>query len=556
MGTIPPPSPEYTLDEYVRSTELNQNAQQLRQQQAVQQQQIARSQQEGEQSAQAFPIAQQSAQLQLEQQQREAQDEIRIRDAYKNSGGDLTKFQQGVQQAGVGPKAALGAVTMVNGMRKSVNDLSESDLALTKTKHEQFAPMLDEVANADPKEQPSLWMKQIADAQKRGLITPEEAQQHTEYPGPDGVDLYRNSLKTVDQLINERKQQTEEQKAQAGDWKEGGGGTLVNVNPKSPQFGKIVHGAGAVDQQEMNDWIAKHPGKGPAEFMAAKALAVPQFNIKMGVTGAGMIPGAAATGGTGGAAAPPPTVESVPNSIKGTVQQIVDYRAQLPPAGRNNPTNNAIRYWVNALDPQHDDTTFPARNKLMTNLTSGPGSKSIGAINTALGHMGVLSDAADALNNSDGGVKALRAIANQIGVQVGDTPVTTFNTIVHRVGPELASAYVEGGGSAGERGADEKDFDPALGGAQIKKNIAISAQLLRSKIGSTENQYKQTMGRDDFQKRFITPEAQATLDKLAPQGGGGAAAPKYKVGDSVNYKGAPHKITAVDPTTGKLTLAP
>src|SRR5205823_2580723 len=152
--------------------------------------------------------------------------------------------------------------------------------------------------------------------------------------------------------------------------------------------------------------------------------------------------------------------------------------AALPPAGRNNPTNNAISYWVNALDPQHDETNFPARNKLMTAFTSGKESQQINAINTAMGHVGVLGDAVDALNNGD--VKVLNKIANGLGVQTGSTPVTTFNTIVHRVGPELASAYIAGGGGEHERGTTGADFDPNLGAGQLKSNVAITAKLLRS----------------------------------------------------------------------------
>jgi hypothetical protein len=98
-----------------------------------------------------------------------------------------------------------------------------------------------------------------------------------------------------------------------------------------------------------------------------------------------------------------------------------------------------------------------------------------------------------------------------------------LNTIIHRVGPELTAAYVQGGGGEGERGTTAADFDPSLGNKQLKDNAAITATLLRSKIGSIENQYKNTMGRDDFQQRFITPEAQKTLQKLSPQGGGGSA---------------------------------
>ena len=113
------------------------------------------------------------------------------------------------------------------------------------------------------------------------------------------------------------------------------------------------------------------------------------------------------------------------------MQQIIDYRAQLPPAGRNNATNNAIRYWVNTLDPQHDDSTFPARNKLMTDITSGKGAAQINAVNTALGHINVLGGAIDALNNGD--FRALNSIANRLGLETGSTPAATLKTIVHRV---------------------------------------------------------------------------------------------------------------------------
>ena len=72
-----------------------------------------------------------------------------------------------------------------------------------------------------------------------------------------------------------------------------------------------------------------------------------------------------------------------------------------------------------------------------------------------------------------------------------------------------------------ERGTTAADFDANLPPQTLKSNLGITAQLLRSKIGATENNYKQTMGRDDFQQRFITPEAQASLQRWSPGSGGG-----------------------------------
>jgi len=117
-------------------------------------------------------------------------------------------------------------------------------------------------------------------------------------------------------------------------------------------------------------------------------------------------------------------------------------------------------------------------------------------------------------------VQVINKTANAIGAQVGETPATTYRMILHRVAPELATAYIAGGGGEGERQSIAQDFGDNLSPDQIHANSAKSVQLLRSKIGALENQYKNTVGRDDFTQRFITPEAQSALQKFAPQGGG------------------------------------
>ncbi|WP_206744781.1 hypothetical protein, partial [Brachyspira hyodysenteriae] len=78
---------------------------------------------------------------------------------------------------------------------------------------------------------------------------------------------------------------------------------------------------------------------------------------------------------------------------------------------------------------------------------------------------------------------------------------------------------------AGERGADEKDFDPSLGPKQLKSNVSITAKLLRSKIGALENQWNQNKAptQPNFEDQFITPEAKAQLDRWSPTGGKSAA---------------------------------
>jgi hypothetical protein len=289
------------------------------------------------------------------------------------------------------------------------------------------------------------------------------------------------------------------------------------INPKIP-----------LEFQEANAWLNRNPGKTLADYQKYKATLVPAFNFSMNASGGGLGPSA-----TAGSSAAQPSVTQIPPAIRGRVQAILDYHQALPPAGRQNPINNAISEWVYKLDPQHDEVMFPARNKMMTAMTSGKEGQQINAVNTALGHVGVLNDAIDALQNHD--TKILNSIGNRLGLEFGTQSgdaTAMFNTIVHRVGPELAAAYIQGGGGEGERGTTAGDFDANLAPSILHNNTAITANLLRSKIGSLENQYKQTMQKDDFQTRFLTPEARATLEKLSPQQGGGnqPAAPSRPIG--------------------------
>jgi hypothetical protein len=210
----------------------------------------------------------------------------------------------------------------------------------------------------------------------------------------------------------------------------------------------------------------------------------------------------------------------------GLVKAIIEGR-QDPPASfaQKSPYWQDVMQKVYQVDPEFNQQ----RAQLRKAYTVGQQSKEINAINTAMGHVGVLGDAIDALHNSD--VKLLNSIANKLGVQIGKDNVTTFNTIVHRVGPELSKAYIGAGGSAGERGTDEKDFDPSLGEDQLRSNVGITAQLLRSKIGALENQWDQNRAPSmkSFSQQFISPEAQKQLDRYSPGGKSAGASAGKKV---------------------------
>jgi hypothetical protein len=200
----------------------------------------------------------------------------------------------------------------------------------------------------------------------------------------------------------------------------------------------------------------------------------------------------------------------------GVVSAIIEGRQEPPKSfAQKSPYWQDIMQKVYAIDPQFNEQ----RAQLRKEYTTGKRAGEINAINTAMGHVGILGDAITSLQNGD--IVALNAIANTYGLQVGKDPITTFKTIVHRVGPEIAKAYIGAGGSAGERGSDEKDFSPDLAPNQLKGNVSITAKLLRSKIAAMENQWNQNKAPSmrAFQDQFIMPEAKAELDKWSPSAG-------------------------------------
>jgi hypothetical protein len=213
------------------------------------------------------------------------------------------------------------------------------------------------------------------------------------------------------------------------------------------------------------------------------------------------------------------TINNVPPQIRSQVQEVLDYRGKIPPANSRNAQSNAIRQWVTQLKPDYDETVFPERNKIVQQYAKDASSGDLGSINTALGHLNELNEAAKALSSND--VPFLHSLAARYNLATGGDAASTYQMILHRVGPEMTSAYVKGGGGEGERGANQGDFDIGKGAKQIQSNIAESAQLLNSKLDSKRtdwnNTFHPTSDADNFDNRFITPSARNVLNTLSSQ---------------------------------------
>lgn len=472
--------------------------------------------------------AQQESQVrsqQIESNQMDIDSQKALMRAYTEAQGDPDKTTSLAAKYGAKPQALLAWQNSVIEQKQKTLDLVSKQGDLAKQQADIMLGAHDAVDQAKPEDKPAVYQAQLQGLKQRGI---DVSQMPPQYPGDD-------AFKFIGAVVKSHSQQVEDalKTAQTGEAASRAGESQAET-AKIQQ--ETATGEGAYRQTLAK--LAAHQPVSDFELQRAMAYEASQRKTTttadtLGVTstntsqpsglaamraknGLPPVPPSSTGAASGAKAATTPTPGGGKSNIENSIVDLIgQYKAAPTLVSRMMVKHPEILGLINQKYPDWEQSTYEAKNKLIQNYTSGPQSREINAINTAMGHVGVLGDAIDALKNGD--VKALNGLANKLGVETGKDAVTTFNTIVHRVGPELASAYIPGGGGEGERQTTAKDFDPSLGPQQLKSNVGVTAQLLRSKIGALENQYKNTVGRDDFQKRFITPEAQASINKWSQQ---------------------------------------
>ena len=213
---------------------------------------------------------------------------------------------------------------------------------------------------------------------------------------------------------------------------------------------------------------------------------------------------------------------------------IANYQGAPPSLSRGGQAASIMRK-VMAINPDYNAQNWQTQGAMLKNATSGKMGNELRASNTALGHVGILYDAIDGLNNGD--LRVLNRIGNSLGIETGKTPAAVFQLIVGKVGPELAQAYGEATG--GERKVEKGNFDPNLPPQTLKANAAMTAKLLAGKLAATKFQFQSTPG---FEKRalpMVSPEAQSVLDRLGAGSGPGTGANLPEITTQAAYDALP-----------------
>lgn len=490
-----------------------------------------------QQQLQGGQLENQSRQLQIQQQQIALRDSQIFSQASKQSNGDVDQTIKLASQGGMSP-AGLADLLKLKQASLTLGDQqrarAKANLDALNSAHQQLAalgPMGDPAAQ---QKRAAAYPTILNDLQQMGVDVSQMPQQ---YPGDQQADDFGAHLQFYDNVLAQNKTKSEIGKNQAQERE----ATAKAVQAEQQnQYG----GTPQMQESRYRSILQKAASGQPLtaeETTFAKGFEASQAKStttsdSLGVTssntsrpaGLASVTRRVSTGGT-------PAASENGNLKESLVDQIGQYKMDPQLMGRALYRHPELLGMLAQKYPEWDQTRYQAKNKILQSYTSGPESRSINAISTALGHAGELGDAIAALNNGDIGIKTLRAIGNRLGIETGGDAVTTFNTIVHRLAPEITAAYVQGGGGEGERVAAADDFNAALGGKQLRNNLAITVKLLRSKIAAQEQQwnttYQPTSPKDDFATRFLTPQAKSTLNKWSPESQSPASSPQSQAND-------------------------
>jgi hypothetical protein len=197
-------------------------------------------------------------------------------------------------------------------------------------------------------------------------------------------------------------------------------------------------------------------------------------------------------------------LSQVPAKLKGTVANLAK---QLNPK----------------LNFEDASTEFATKKATERDFAVGQAAKNIRSLNTGIGHLQQLSEAADALNNGD--VAALNRLSSQLkragfSTEEGTDAVTVFNTIEAAVVGEVASTYKGTGATDQEITDIKKSFSDAQAKHQTKSAVDTTIHLFGSRLNALDSQYKMGTGQEKFD--VLNPESKAILEQRGFKTGGAA----------------------------------
>jgi hypothetical protein len=275
----------------------------------------------------------------------------------------------------------------------------------------------------------------------------------------------------------------------------------------------------------------------PQERAAAEADA-----RRSGYTQGASPTGAIAQGVSGDA-----LLATLPKQLGDQVKALAEGRMSFPGSfALKSPYWQGMISLVSQYDPSFDAINYAARSKTRNDFTAGKSAQQANALNTVIGHLGQLSDAADALNNTS--IPIVNRATNFVEAQMGDPRIKQFDITRKAVVDELTRVYRGTGGSEKDIQTWTDAINSANSPAQLHGAIAQVSGLLESKIQAMEDQYQKGMGTTADGLRLLTAHARESLDKMGKRAGGSdSGSGPVKISGDTDYAQLPSGTEFVGP---------
>lgn len=213
--------------------------------------------------------------------------------------------------------------------------------------------------------------------------------------------------------------------------------------------------------------------------------------------------------------------------------------APLNTGGRNGLINQDIMQHVLAYDPGWDGTRFTIRQDTIKDFTTGQAAQNIVALNTAVGHAGVVSQALTELSN--GMFPSTNAAWNWVAEHTGTPNITSAKEAVSALASEARKVFASGrgGGNLVELENWENNFPINGSPAQQQAAMREFTHLMGGRMDALATQYDRGTGEQLTGAHFLTPDALHTYQRLAQPGQSGETAPATGVQPIGGTKAAP-----------------
>lgn len=200
-------------------------------------------------------------------------------------------------------------------------------------------------------------------------------------------------------------------------------------------------------------------------------------------------------------------LNTLPPQDKARVRAIVRHDMPYPSAAaiRRDPTIARLAEAVWKADENYSDIGY--NNKKLSAKSYLPGQvngKLILSNASALGHMAVLREAYNAMNNGD--LKTINEIANRYKVQTGSAPEAVFDAIKGVIGAEVMKSIVPGGGGVVEREDVRETLSRGYSNDQFMGTLGGYESLMKEQYDNMHQDYRR-MGLPESQwPTYLTHE--------------------------------------------------